>query len=230
MLDLRKYADSANPVSFGNRCRARRFQQFSKLIARCTHPVRILDVGGTTRFWELRGWAGSKAYEITTLNLEPEPRRYENVLPVVGDATDMHCFADGQFDVAFSNSVIEHLFTLEKQAKMAAEVQRVARAHWVQTPNYWFPVEPHFHLPGWQWYPEALRVWCIRRFRCGWRGPCRDVEEARRSVREVRLLTRAELRLLFPRSELRPERFCGLVKSWVALFGFDCLGSDARSL
>ena len=72
------------------------------------------------------------------------------------DATNLHEFGDASFDIAFSNSVIEHLSTFENQARMAAEVRRVARAYWVQTPNFWFPIEPHFLVPAWHWLPGWL--------------------------------------------------------------------------
>lgn len=216
---IRRLADSDDPKSFANKLRSRRFQRFEELIAPLPRPVRILDVGGTNEFWERRGWAGSRDFEITTLNLSAEERRHGNVHPVAGDATTMKEYGDKSFDVVFSNSVIEHLFTLENQQRMASEVRRVGKAYWVQTPNFWFPMEPHFHVPGWQWMPVSARVAMIRRRRCGWRGPCPDRTKAKELVREVRLMTQSELKTAFPSAKLIPERFCGLVKSWTALGG-----------
>ena len=106
------------------------------------------------------------------MNLGEQERRHGNVDAVVGDATDLGAFADGQFDVAFSNSVIEHLFTYEAQSHMARELQRVGRAHWVQTPNFWFPIEPHFLVPAWHWLPEDARVAVLTRRGVGWAGRC----------------------------------------------------------
>lgn len=91
------------------------------------------------------------------MNLAVEEQRHEDVQPLAGDATDLREFGDSSFDVVFSNSVIEHLFTFENQRRMAREVQRVGKAFWVQTPNFWFPMEPHFHVPGWQWMPRDTR-------------------------------------------------------------------------
>jgi hypothetical protein len=217
---IRRLADSESPSSFANRLRAKRFQRFEALVARLPRPLRILDVGGETAFWENRGWAGRNDFQIFSLNLVPEEQRHENIKPVAGDATNLAQFSDGSFDVTFSNSVIEHLFTLENQRRMASEIQRVGKAFWVQTPNFWFPMEPHFHVPGWQWMPLSLRVSLIRRWRCGWRGPCADVAKARELVQELRLLTRGELRAMFPGATLIPERLGGLVKSWTVIGGF----------
>jgi hypothetical protein len=217
---MRRLADSENPNSLANRLRARRFRQFEALVAPLPRPLRVLDVGGENAFWENRGWAGRSDIQIFSLNLVPQEQLHENIRPVVGDATDLSQYDDKSFDVAFSNSVIEHLFSLENQRRMASEIQRVGKAFWVQTPNFWFPMEPHFHVPGWQWMPLDLRVALIRRWRCGWRGPCPDPTRARDLVQELRLLTRNELSSLFPGATLIPERFGGLIKSWTVIGGF----------
>lgn len=216
IANLRSLANSDNPRSLANKLRNLRFRQFEAFVAPLPRPLRILDVGGTNEFWEIRGWAGSADVHISSLNLVPEEQRYDNIQPLRGNATDLGEFGDGSFDVVFSNSVIEHLFTFENQRRMASEVQRVGKTFWVQTPNLWFPLEPHFHVPGWQWMPLALRASIIRHRRCGWRGPCRTEEEARRAVSEVRLLSKRELEEIFPGATLIPELFCGMVKSWTA--------------
>ncbi len=219
-LSIRSLADGKNPNSFSNRARTRRFQRFEALAATLPRPLRILDVGGTNEFWENRGWAGRHDVQIASLNLEAQAQKHENIQSLAGDATDLRQFSDASFDIVFSNSVIEHLFTLEQQRRMASEVQRVGKSFWVQTPNFWFPMEPHFHIPGWQWLPLDVRVSIIRRRRCGWRGPCPDPAKARELVSEVRLLSGRELRSMFPKANLVAERFCGFVKSWIAIGGF----------
>jgi hypothetical protein len=222
-LTLRRLADSESPNSFANRLRARRFRRFEALTASFARPLRILDVGGTNDFWENCGWAGRADVQISSLNLLPERQKHENIRPLVGDATNLAEFADGSFDIVFSNSVIEHLFTFENQRRMAAETQRVGTAYWVQTPNFWFPMEPHFHIPGWQWMPTDLRVFMIQHWRCGWRGPCADPEKARTLVKEIRLMTLHELNTIFPGAIIVPERFGGMVKSWIVIAGFPSL-------
>jgi Methyltransferase domain len=218
---LRWLADSENKDSFANRLRTRRFRQFEAFASRMPRPLRILDVGGTNAFWVNRGWHQRSDVEILTLNLVAEEQRSANIRPLAGDATNLAEFADKSIDIVFSNSVIEHLFTFENQRRMAAEVQRVGKAFWVQTPNFWFPVEPHFHFIGWQWLPLEARTSLIQKRTCGWRGPCPDPTEARRAVEEVRLLTRSEMHTLFPNARLIAERFGGLVKSWTAVGGFN---------
>lgn len=218
---FRKLASSDEPNSFANKLRAKRFEQFETWTARFPRPLRILDVGGTNAYWENRGWHARDDVEILTINLIAEGQLHRNIKPLTGDATNLSEFADQSMDVVFSNSVIEHLFTFENQRRMASEVQRVGKAFWVQTPNFWFPMEPHFHIIGWQWLPVSVRCSIIQKRVCGWRGPCPDPIEARRAVEELRLLTRTELQELFPGATLLAERFGGVVKSWTAVRGFD---------
>src|SRR4051794_13691667 len=106
---MRRLSDSQCPTSFGNKLRTKRFRQFETLAALLPRPLKILDVGGTASFWENRGWAGRSDIQVVTLNLKAEEQRYENVKPIAGDAIDIK-FDDRVFDIAFSNSVIEHLF------------------------------------------------------------------------------------------------------------------------
>src|SRR5687768_1689365 len=107
---LQGLADDSKPGSISHRLRSRRFRLFDELVAGYGRPISIIDVGGTNRFWEQRGWAGRDDVQITLVNLEAEERKHANVHPTAGDATNLSDFADGSFDIAFSNSVIEHLF------------------------------------------------------------------------------------------------------------------------
>lgn len=217
---LRTLADADSPISLSTQMRAKRFEFFKELVAPLPRPLSIIDIGGTPRFWELCGWANRHDVQITIINLKTSVCNHSNIQIKVGDATSLTDYPDQSFDIAFSNSVIEHLFTYEKQASMAREVQRVGRAYWVQTPNYWFPMEPHFQIPGWQWLPMTVRVAIIRRYACGWRGPCPDLDQARKIVKEVRLMTRRELSQLFLGASIKAEHFGGLVKSWIVFDGF----------
>ena len=217
---LQRLADDNAAGSLSHKLRERRFRLFDQLVGALPRPLRIIDVGGTTRYWEQRGWAGRDDVSITLVNLEAEPQRFANVLSTSGDATDLSEHADDSFDIAFSNSVIEHLFTLDAQQRMADEIRRVAPAYWVQTPNFWFPVEPHFLVPAWHWLPEDTRVAILRRRGVGWAGRCPEEAHARAIVQEHRLMRRSELARLFPDAVIVGERFGGLTKSWTALRGF----------
>lgn len=230
MLDLKAAADVGNPNSLANKMRNRRFALFDYLLDGLQKPVRIVDVGGTEAFWEQRGWAGRSDVDITAINHEGQPQRYRNLRTLKGDACNLWEYQDQAFDVAFSNSVIEHLFSFDHQIEMATEILRVAKAHWIQTPDFWFPMEPHFHVLGWHWLPRNVRVALIRKRQFGWRGPCPNLGLAQAAVDEVRLLSCSEMQVLFPDAQIWRERYFGLSKSIVAYAGFNrSLANDVQA-
>jgi SAM-dependent methyltransferase len=135
---------------------------------------------------------------------------YSNVSQIEGDATAMP-FADREFPLAFSNSVIEHVGDWKAQQRFADEVRRVADRYFVQTPNKWFPIEPHYQLPLMQFAPPAMERWMRSRRDIGW--------VAKNSTPEIRLLSARELRQLFPDAIIYRERLGGLTKSLMAVRG-----------
>ena len=70
--------------------------------------------------------------------------KHQNFKSIKGDATNLSNFKDNQFDIVFSNSLIEHLYTYENMKLMANETMRVGKKFFVQTPNKYFPIEPHY--------------------------------------------------------------------------------------
>lgn len=125
-------------------------------------------------------------------------------------------FRDHSFDVVFCNSVIEHIVDREDRAALAAEIQRVGQSYFVQTPNYAFPIEPHFLAPGFQYFPRWIQHVLARNFTpMGWiTRPSRA--EARSLVDTILLLTANELARLFPGAQIYREKALGLTKSLVA--------------
>ena len=171
----------------------------------------ILDIGGTPEFWD------GLPLDVTLLNKGvPASAGEGGPAYVEGDATRIP-FADGSFAVAFSNSMIEHLHTLDNQRAAAREAARVGRRLWVQTPNRWFPFEPHFLTPFIHWLPASWRKRLVRNFTVWGLITRPDRDYAERIVDEIRLLTAAELRDLFPGCEIRRERVLGLTKSLIAV-------------
>jgi len=173
----------------------------------------ILDLGGAGHSWDLL----EARDRITVLNLDP--RCLAGHRPsVVADALAAP-FPDRTFDVVFSNSVIEHLGTERRQQTFASEVRRLARSgYFIQTPNKWFPIEPHFLAPFAQFVPLRFRPafvrWATPR---GWLAkPSR--ETCKKLCEEIRLLDARELRRLFPEAKIVRERFFGFTKSLIAVW------------
>lgn len=204
---------------FTARIRRKRFAFFLELMASVPRPIRVLDVGGTPLFWEMMGCPEGEV-EITLLNVAPTGTAPEGIRVVEGDARDMAQFAAAEFDVVFSNSVIEHVGSSQEQQRMAEEVQRVGRRYFVQTPDRYCPVEPHFLVPFFQFFPIAFRVFLLRRFSVGWYPRLSSREEAEGVARSIRLLSRRELRGLFPDGSVRRERLWGMPYSLIAYGGW----------
>ncbi len=220
MLSLKQLADNRRADSLAARLRRQRFSLFAELLATAPRPLTILDVGGTQEYWQQVGFA-DESIHITLLNLRAAPATLPGFDSVAGDACDLSRFGDRSFDIVFSNSVIEHLGTAERQAQMAAEVQRVGRRYVVQTPNRLFPLEPHFLFPFFQFLPLSLRVFLVTHRQMGWHRRYSDRAEALRVVSSIRLITEKEMRCLFPCAKLYKERLLGLVKSFVAYGGWE---------
>ena len=84
----------------------------------------ILDVGGRPEYWQMmmEGSDLGDRLDVTLLNVESQAVRHPDFCTVIGDARSMPEFADGKFDIVFSNSTIEHVGSFEDQRRMANEV------------------------------------------------------------------------------------------------------------
>ncbi len=215
---FRHLADAQQQDSLASHLRRRRFQLFVDMLNIFEAPVHILDVGGTLSFWEQMQFVGESAVRVTLLNTYPQYPHYSNFASIVGDARQMDEIADHSFHLVFSNSVIEHVGELEDQQRFANEIRRVAIGYFVQTPNRYFPIEPHFLIPGFQFMPMALRIWLIRHFDLGWHHKTPDRKMAAELVQGIRLLTKHQMQLFFPEATIHRERFWGLTKSWIAYY------------
>jgi hypothetical protein len=200
--------------------RRRRFALFLDLLNSIKQSkIDILDIGGTEVFWESMDFVKmckNGRIRLTVLNVTAVSARHEFIESVTGDARDLSCFGDKQFDIAFSNSVIEHVGSYNDQKSMAEEIRRVGKRYFVQTPNYYFPIEPHFLFPFFQFLPKGLKIYLLRHFNLGWYKKMSSREGALKVIGEIRLLKLREFKELFPDAEIYKEKFLGLTKSFIA--------------
>jgi hypothetical protein len=181
-----------------------------------TDKTTILDVGGTLFNWQLLDCPA----RITLLNISPldlSSNLPANCNYVQGDGTDLR-FDSKSFDIVFSNSVIEHLYSFENQLKFASEVERVGKALWIQTPARSFFFEPHFLTPFFHFLPKNARLKLARNFTFwGWiTRP--STEYIRKVIEEINLLTFQQFQSLFPDCIIQKERFLGIfTKSYIVV-------------
>lgn len=201
--------------NLNNRFRQQRMQRFKDRISpiKKSH-LKILDIGGTPAFWRaLPGFYGDERVSITIVNIDVEEVRDANLHIMSGDACALP-FDNNSFDVIHSNSVIEHVGHWHEMERMAAEIRRLAPNYFVQTPNMWFPVEPHFKLPFVHWVPEQMRASIVQA--TGRSRKFADAGEATLYVQRISLLSAKQVQCLFPDAHIWREKFFGLTKSLVA--------------
>lgn len=199
---------SDDPDSLAGRARARRWEEFAKRFPEIGE-MHVVDLGGTPRFWRA---APVQPARVSVINLLPEVADESWIDSRAGDALDA---LEEHFDIAFSNSLIEHL-PLETRTRFAENVERSAALHWVQTPNRHFPIEPHWLFPGVQYMPRSARGWLARNWPASnFVGIPEEVVAA--EVANIELLTAGQLAELFPGSKIWHERIGPLTKSLVAI-------------
>ena|SRR5215471_19533755 len=191
--------------------RRKRYGRFTTQFGDCR---AVIDLGGTAEMWK----TVSFPEHVTLLNVgDPPTGLPQKFAYIQGDARATG-LPDGIFDLAFSNSAIEHVGSIDDQRRFAHEMLRLGRRIYCQTPNKWFPIEPHFLGLFVHWLPRRWFTAFVYRYFTvnGWvarpdRNRCREL------VNSVRLLTRNELAELFPGCKILTERFLGLTKSFVVV-------------
>ncbi len=113
--------------------------------------------------------------------------------------------------------MIEHVGSWANMSAMAGEVRRLAPRYYVQTPNFWFPLEPHFRTVGWHWLPEQVRCSLLMWRGFGFRQRAASVDEAMRSIQGCALINRRQMTALFPDARIVDERIYGVAKSLMAI-------------
>ena len=200
-------ADGYDSRTLAGQARQRRWKELLRRFADF-QDMTIVDLGGDTRYWRS---APVRPAHVTLV----DPVGYHLDAPedwmttIVGDACDPDLGLDG-FDLCHSNSVIEHVGGPHRRRQFAENVMASATHHWIQTPYRYFPVEPHWLFPGFQFLPLPARAWIGPRWPIA--PPMGDPVAA---ALDIDLVTITELRHLFPSSDLWTERIGGIVKSLV---------------
>ncbi len=203
-----------SPGSLGERKRAQRWEWLRATFADIG-SMSVIDLGGTVQAWQR---APLRPATVHVVNLEAPPADVPDWIRAdQADVCDLpgH-IADSEYDLVFSNAVIEHVGGHTQRRKFAAAVHKLAPRHWVQTPYRYFPIEPHWLFPGFQFLPVTVRGEISRRWPFV-HTPSASHAEGVRAAMSVELLSRTEMALYFPDSELRYEKVSGMIKSLIAV-------------
>ena len=220
---LQDNSDPNSLVSRFRRARSRRVVELIQKIAAEKDGVHIIDLGGEASYWHLFDLDLLKSCKvhITLVNPGGVEDVWDDTLFTVldADATDLPQYADHSFDLVHSNSVIEHVGDWLRMEAFAAECRRLAPRYYVQTPYFWFPVEPHFSSLFFHWKSEQSRARALMRRAHGFSQKAPDVGAAMRDVQHARLLDKAQFRFLYPDATHHDEKVGPLTKSLIAVRG-----------
>jgi hypothetical protein len=213
-----------NQESLGSRLRAKRIIPLLRVIEKLSEEydtVNIIDIGGTEEYWGIvpSGFLETRNVKITIVNLpgNPLPENHDLFTFIHSDGCNLDKFENDSFHIAHSNSVIEHVGDWSRMTQFANELKRVSQKYYVQTPSFWFPIEPHCMTPFFHWLPKPLRVRLVMRYALGHWSKAASVEEATKIVDSARLLNRKKFRSLFSNSQILTERLFFMPKSFVAI-------------
>lgn len=211
--------DPKDTSTVSYRLRSKRDQFLRKFLLR--NGKNILDLGGTADYWHRVGldFLKDNDFTVTIVNIEATEFGEGPFRCLVGNACNID-LPNNSFDIVHSNSVIEHVGGRSQVLAFANEVRRLAPAYYIQTPNWSFPVDPHFwKVPFFHWMPRSVRSELLYRLPIASAGRAPDRQVARQVVEETRLLSGKQMRRLFPDGHLRREKFLGLTKSWIVTRG-----------
>lgn len=140
--------------------------------------------------------------------------RYPNVRAIRYDG-ERFPFADNEFDVCWSNAVLEHVGDHDRQLLFLQEIRRVSKRAFFTTPNRHFPVEVHTHTPLVHWLPRDVFNRYLERTEQQWAAG-----------EYMYLLTEKDLRHLLAQAgfrdyELHRNRLMGLTLDFAVLA--DCV-------
>ncbi len=218
-MDIRKYAVIQSKILGHRKKRVELFFQTFKP----SEQTSILDIGGTIDFWEFYA-TYPRRLNITILNLRYptiEGKVYRNNYQFIQANALSLPFRNKSFDIVFSNSLIDHLYSFENQEKFASEVDRVSNNYFIQTGNKNFPYEPHYLTPFINYLSKNMQKKIVRNFTF-WGLLARPTSEQVNSiVDEIILSTKSEFKSLFPDALIMEQKILAMVKSFIAIKNID---------
>jgi hypothetical protein len=223
--DLRAGVTDPDTRSLAAAARERRFEMFLDRFP-ALGDMTVLDLGGEAHTWLN---APVHAQHVTLLNLPRASAEAADritaadagawMVSLAGDACDPPAeIRDRRFDLVYSNSVIEHVGGHLRRRQFARWVHELGERHWVQTPNRFFPVEPHWLVPGLQFATPRLQVAVLQRWPyTSKRFQSLSWQDRLDRAMGIELLSPSAFRSYFPDYELVRERLYGLTKSLIAV-------------
>jgi hypothetical protein len=164
-----KYYEALAPRSLGERLAvAARDRIYADFLAHCRpRPTdRILDVGVSDVINDAanvleRSYPHPECIIAAGLG---EAREFKAAFPKVRyvqiEPNKALPFADGSFEIATSNAVLEHVGSRANQSFFVGELLRVAKLVFISVPNRFFPIEHHTAIPVLHFWTGSFAIAC----------------------------------------------------------------------
>ena len=223
-LLAKKFTNYDSQQSAGSKLRTKRIAPLLRVIEAISIEyghANVIDIGGTEQYWGIVPEKYLEKYnvKITIVNLPGAklPEDHGLFTFIHADGCNLTDIENNSFHIAHSNSVIEHVGDWNQMVKFSNEFKRVAKKYFIQTPNYWFPIEPHCMTPFFHWLPKPIRIWLVMKFSLGHWRKAKSVDDAVRIVESARLLNKKMFHELFNDANISTERLFLLLKSYIAM-------------
>lgn len=158
--DIKDWQRGGNRISSWNR--RRKWRLFCEHMLATSGSTNVLDVGYSNEEYSSTDNFIEKHFphlqHLTALGVEQHDKfsaRYPAVSVVRYDGGKFP-FRDNEFDVVWSNAVVEHVGDRRAQVRFLSEIQRVGRRAFVTTPNRHFPIEVHTRTPLLHYLPKTM--------------------------------------------------------------------------
>jgi len=206
----------------------RRASRFIRFIDQIPRPVRIVDLGGAAEMWRRWGVTDAHQLRVTLINNhqidtshlnEALPGRFVDERRQ--DVLDLTEADLAEFDVVFSNSMLEHLSSRAEQTRLASVIAGSGRPFFIQVPNKNCIVDPHYPHPFAPFFavlPKAVQARMLTLHALGSGTRAANMQDALRRVQFYTPIGRRDLARLFPGSTIDTERLMGLPLSLIARF------------
>jgi ubiquinone/menaquinone biosynthesis C-methylase UbiE len=160
-----------------------------------------LEIGGPTfTMSEIT----SRFHEYMVINMDENYLKMHSTFykgaycPFVADGCHLP-FNDKSVDFVFGNAVLEHV-SRGQRLEFAREIKRVCRkGYFLANDNHWFPYDPHYLVPFYQFLPHKLKRFISRYVSFKWMP--------KGTYDEINLLTIKEYSNLFPGANYKGLRF-----------------------
>jgi hypothetical protein len=211
------------------RAATKRSALLSGFLSGFRRPTKIIDLGGTFAMWQRWGLAGDNSLSVTLANnfasdtnAKSIDLRFTNFSRLDIDVLELDDNSYKQFDLIFSNSMLEHLPTRRLQQRLADSITSSGRPYFIQVPNKYSMIDPHFAhplAPFFASWPKPLQMRMLLVSGLNGGGRHRSLDTAARRLEFYCPLGKTEMKRLFPGAKVSYEWSYGIPMSIVARRG-----------